>query len=86
MNGHHEGVDFTLPDSAGAASWSLLMDANMPEFEPGNNDAALGVGSKYTVVARSLLLFVMRAEEKSQAEPAPPPKPAKPKRARTKPR
>ncbi|HTB14359.1 MAG TPA: glycogen debranching protein GlgX [Bryobacteraceae bacterium] len=86
MNGHHEGVDFTLPDSAGAASWSLLMDTNMPEFEPGNNDAALAVGSKYTVVARSLLLFAMRAEEKSQAEPPAPPKPAKPRRPRTKPR
>jgi glycogen operon protein len=77
VNGYHEPVEFTLPNSAGAAAWSLLIDTNRPDFEPGNDNTALAVGSKYTVIGRSLLLFALRAEEISQAEPPAPPKQAR---------
>jgi isoamylase len=56
INGHHDLVEFTLPECYGGMQWSLLIDTNMADsvakgtFEPGD---------KYGVTARSLLLLVL---------------------------
>ncbi len=59
INGHYEGVDFTLPECAGAMRWSLLIDTNIPDWE---GAALFDIGSTYTVTGRSLLLFALEAE------------------------
>jgi isoamylase len=59
INGHHETVEFTLPECAGAHRWSLLIDTNCEETpEP----SAFDVGSHHAVEARSLVLFVLEGE------------------------
>ena len=59
INGHYEGVDFTLPECAGATRWDLLTDTNIPD---GGGAAPFDIGSTYTVTGRSLLLFALDAE------------------------
>jgi len=59
INGHHEAVDFTLPECAGAGQWSLLIDTNTPEI---TEVTGLAVGESFTVIERSLLVFVMEPE------------------------
>jgi isoamylase len=56
INGHHELVEFTLPECAGGSGWSLLIDTNLPEAQ----ECAFEFGSKYEVTARSLLLLALK--------------------------
>lgn len=58
-NGSHEAVSFTLPECAGASEWSLLIDTNDPEMAEA---PPFAIGAEYTVIGRSLLLFVLKAE------------------------
>jgi isoamylase len=58
INGHHEAVDFILPEAAGAEGWSLLLDTNVPDFEKA---APLAVGANHATTARSIALFVLDA-------------------------
>jgi glycogen operon protein len=60
INGHHETLEFMLPEAAGAVGWSLLLDTNVPDFEKAE---PLAVGASYTTMARSVALFVLHAEE-----------------------
>jgi isoamylase len=62
INGHHGVVEFTLPECAGACRWALLIDTNLPELE---NGAGYLVGERYMVTGRSLLAFVLEAEQLS---------------------
>ena len=66
INSHHESVDFTLPEAEGGGQWNLLIDTNTceaPDAPP------YEIGSKYQVVPRSLLVFVLQAPpEVSPAE------------------
>jgi glycogen operon protein len=66
INGHHEGVDFTLPECAGAARWDLLIDTTVPG---GEVVASFDIGRTYTVTGRSLLLFALEADPVA-SEPA----------------
>ncbi len=59
INGHYEPVDFTLPECSGAGQWSLLIDTNTPEI---TEVTGIAVGESFTVIERSLLVFVMEAE------------------------
>ena len=52
LNAHHEGVGFTLPAIAGGTVWRLVFDTNAP-----NHEEQVGVGEKYVVTGRSVLLF-----------------------------
>jgi glycogen operon protein len=55
LNSHHDLVEFTLPDSAGEAGWSLLLDTNLADVEPTFKG---GAGDGYAVTGRSVVLFV----------------------------
>jgi len=59
FNAHHEVVTFTLPESAGGAKWSLLVDTNLPNRDDG---ARFEAGNTYDVTARSLLVFARAAD------------------------
>ena len=52
LNAHHEGVGFVLPAIAGGTVWRLVFDTNAP-----NHVEDVGVGDKYVVTGRSVLLF-----------------------------
>ena len=52
LNAHHEGVGFILPAIAGGTVWRLVFDTHAP-----NHVEDLGVGDKYVVTGRSVLLF-----------------------------
>ncbi|MGI4848158.1 MAG: glycogen debranching protein GlgX [Janthinobacterium lividum] len=58
FNSYHDVVNFTLPEVKENASWTCLVDTNMPVrselpvFEP---------GEQYAVTGRSVLLFSMQA-------------------------
>ncbi|HVB56790.1 MAG TPA: glycogen debranching protein GlgX [Candidatus Acidoferrales bacterium] len=54
LNAHHEGAELTLPRFADGNRWLCLIDTNDPDRE---NPLFLKTGDKYTVAARSLLLF-----------------------------
>jgi isoamylase len=62
INGHHEAVDFTLPEVAGASSWCLLIDTDVSDLQQA---ASLAIGANYTGAARSVVLFVLDAESKT---------------------
>jgi isoamylase len=57
FNAYHEAVDFVLTDGAGKGEWTLLIDTN--DAEAGDNKK-FATGARYTVTARSLLLFVLK--------------------------
>jgi isoamylase len=64
INGAHELVEFTLPECPGGRQWSLLIDTNIcGDIQ----QASFETGQKYSVTARSLLLFV---HEPETTEPA----------------
>jgi glycogen operon protein len=68
INGHHEPVEFTLPECAGGCGWSLSIDTNLPEMVDAQPFA---IGAMYRVTERSLVLFVLEAEPiEDDAEPA----------------
>jgi isoamylase len=56
LNGHHDLVQFTLPEQAGGSGWRLLIDTNVPEKE---DQQAFRIGEVYGVTAYSLLLFAL---------------------------
>ena len=57
FNAHYEVVSFTLPECAGATSWSLLIDTNVEALVPG---ATFQTGDAYETTAHSLLLFALQ--------------------------
>jgi isoamylase len=63
INGHHDAVDFTLPEVAGASCWCLLIDTDVSELQQA---APLAVGASYASTARSVVLFVLDAESKTE--------------------
>jgi isoamylase len=56
LNGHHDGVEFTLPDCEGGSQWSLLLDTNIPDL---SESPCFPIGDKYTATGRSVLLFML---------------------------
>ncbi len=65
INGHHDVVEFTLPESSGGASWSLLIDTNIEDMCAQEQKEQFGIGDAYQVTARSLLLFQLVCEDAS---------------------
>jgi len=59
LNGHHDLVEFTLPEVAGGRGWSLRIDTNIEDTET-DPDAEFVFGDTYGVTGRSLLLFALR--------------------------
>ena len=57
LNAHYEGVNFTLPEVPGGTVWRLVFDTNAP-----NHVELVGVGDRYVVTGRSVLLFERVAE------------------------
>ena len=60
LNGYHDLVGFTLPETVGGWHWRLLIDTNLPE------DAEMGTfatGEVYGVTGRSLLLFALESDD-----------------------
>jgi glycogen operon protein len=64
MNSHHDVVIFTLPECADGTAWQLLIDTNMPDAE---DPAPFDIGHQYQVTGRSLLLFVLKTDQKLEA-------------------
>jgi len=63
LNGYHDLVGFTLPETVGGWHWRLLIDTNLLE------DAEMGrfaAGATYGVTGRSLLLFALMADPFSE--------------------
>ncbi len=59
LNGYHDLVEFTLPETVGGWHWQLLIDSNLPE------DAEMGsiaTGEIYGVTGCSLLLFALESD------------------------
>jgi isoamylase len=56
LNGHHDLVQFTLPESTSGTQWTRLLDTNMPHNEEAT---AFAFRDTYDVTARSLLLFAL---------------------------
>jgi isoamylase len=63
MNGHHDLVEFTLPEIEGGGEWSLKMDTNLPTLPDAN--ALFAPGKIYEVTGRSVLLFMLAADKSS---------------------
>jgi len=59
FNGHHDAINFTMPECTGGSSWSLLIDTNLPDFR---ECPSFAIGAHYTATSRSVLLFVLEAE------------------------
>ena len=62
LNGYHDLVGFTLPETVGGSYWQLLIDTNLPE------DGGVGTfttGEVYGVTGRSLLLFVLQTDDRT---------------------
>jgi glycogen operon protein len=58
MNGHYDLVEFTLPPCPGGEGWRLALDTHLPDEE---SMTRFGIGDKYQVTARSLLLLELGA-------------------------
>jgi isoamylase len=56
INGHHDVVEFTLPECYGGMQWTLLVDTNIADSSA---KSMFDPGEKYGVTARSLLLLVL---------------------------
>ena len=56
INGHHDLVEFTLPECYGGMQWSLLLDTNIGDSSA---KSMFDPGEKYGVTGRSLLLLVL---------------------------
>jgi isoamylase len=59
LNGHHDVVEFTFPQTAGGSEWSLLLDTNLAEIKA---PEIFATGDKYAATGRSLLLFALRPD------------------------
>jgi glycogen operon protein len=62
-NGHHDLVEFTLPEVTGGGEWSLKMDTNLPTLPDDN--ALFATGNVYGVTGRSVLVFMLAADKSS---------------------
>jgi isoamylase len=51
-------VQFTLPECTGGTHWTLVLDTNAPDSNPGSSFAS---GTGYGITARSLVLFALVA-------------------------
>jgi glycogen operon protein len=63
INGHHDLVEFTLPESNGGSSWALLIDTNIEDMCAQPQKEQFNIGDTYQVTARSLLLFQLVCED-----------------------
>ena len=61
FNVHTDVVNFTLPEAAGGAAWSLIVDTNCAG---GCSGKRFKIGDTYGVTARSLLLFALECEDR----------------------
>ena len=59
INGYHDLVGFTLPETPGGAGWELLADTNLPD---GEAQPPFDFGAVYQATGRSVLLFLLRPE------------------------
>ena len=59
LNGYHDLVGFTLPETVGGWHWQLLIDTNLPE---GAEMGTFATGEVYGVTGRSLLLFALESD------------------------
>jgi len=57
-NAHHDVVEFKLPAVAEGRDWQGLLDTNQPDGPLG----AFAFGHAYEVTGRSMLAFVLTAE------------------------
>jgi glycogen operon protein len=60
INDHHDLVEFTLPECPGGDTWWLQIDTNIID---NSEQGSFKVGETYGVTARSLLVFVLKAEK-----------------------
>jgi isoamylase len=56
LNGHHDLVEFTLPDCPGGTTWTLALDTNLPRSTPSFRASS---GDIYRVTPRSLVLLCL---------------------------
>jgi isoamylase len=54
LNGHHDLVEFTMPECSGGEAWSLELDTNVPNPITPHQAAS---GDVYGITQRSLVLF-----------------------------
>jgi glycogen operon protein len=59
VNGHHEPVEFTLPECVGACRWALFIDTNAEVVE---DPQAFLVGASCAVGERSFLALVLESD------------------------
>jgi isoamylase len=59
INGHHDLVEFILPNCVGGCNWKLLIDS---QFSEAVDEKSFATGDIYQVTARSLLLFELVAQ------------------------
>ncbi len=59
INGWHDLVKFSLPETPGGGGWKVLIDSNAPDRE---DIPDFGFGDIYDVTGRSLLLFLLQPE------------------------
>jgi isoamylase len=59
INGYHDAVSFTLPESPEGKGWTLLIDTNIPDSE---ETPEFDFGDSYQVTGRSLLLLLLQPE------------------------
>jgi len=77
VNGYHDVVDFTLPESNdGGRTWSLLIDTNIEDITAQEQKELFDTGDKYQVTGRSLLLFQLNCDDAQPESGAEPPKPS----------
>ncbi len=60
FNGHHDMVQFKLPECPGGERWMRLIDTNLPNHDEGDVFESNDV---YDVTARSLLLFALKTDQ-----------------------
>jgi isoamylase len=58
LNGFHDFVQFTLPETVGGCHWQLLIDTNLAEDA---EKRTFATGEVYGVTGRSLLLFALES-------------------------
>jgi glycogen operon protein len=68
VNAHHDVVSFTLPEVPQGQKWTLQLDTNQSDFDPGEG---FTFGHEYQVTGRSVLLFELektRSKKRKQHE------------------
>ena len=58
LNAHHDVVNFRLPDTPGADTWTCLVDTNVPVRD---ELPSFNAGDNYQVTGRSMLIFALEA-------------------------